>query len=274
MPKVALSNGIRTHYLRVGQGPDLVLIHGLSGNLAVWHLAMVPILQNHFRVLSYDLRGHGYSDAPASGYTAGDLAEDLRRLLDVLDISSCAIVGHSYGADVALGFAFQHPERVLRVVAVEAGLAALIQLRKREDWEGWAYWARVLAQFGVEVPEDKRSDIDYMLRASLQVPKQFGPALGHARNSQPLLRLLDTTIVQDYEVVGDLTLENLARIQTPVHLVYGEESAFLGTYRYLLAHLPHVTGALLPSTGLGGHFGVLEQPDLLVEQILGALQGE
>jgi pimeloyl-ACP methyl ester carboxylesterase len=137
-----------------------------------------------------------------SGYTTVDMAEDLTQLLDALGVGSCAVVGHSYGADVALAFALRHPERVQQAVAVEAGLAALIQLRKREDWEGWAYWARVLEQFGFPVPPEKQSDLDYMLRASLQVPKLFGPAIGHSRNQAPLLRLLETTLVKDYEVTA------------------------------------------------------------------------
>ena len=67
MPKVLLESDLTIHYQRVGAGPDLVMIHGLSGNLAVWHLKMVPILRDHFRVLTFDMRGHGYSGVPATG---------------------------------------------------------------------------------------------------------------------------------------------------------------------------------------------------------------
>jgi pimeloyl-ACP methyl ester carboxylesterase len=266
MPKVQLASGINLHYQRIGEGPDLVLIHGLTGNLAVWHLKMVPMLRDHFRVLTYDLRGHGYSDMPPSGYSAGDMATDLTGLLDALGIERAFLAGHSFGADTALHFALRHPERVERVVAMEAGLAALIQLRKREDWEGWAYWSAVLDQFGFSVPPEKKCDIDYLLRISLQVPKIYGPATGRPRKAEPLLRLLETTMVQDYEVAGELTLEAIERISTPVHLIYGHGSAFLGTYEYLRAHLPNATSVILPA-GDWGHFGVLEQPELLAEYI-------
>jgi pimeloyl-ACP methyl ester carboxylesterase len=271
MPKVLLPNGLNIHYVRAGDGPDLVMIHGLSGNLAVWHLKMVPVLRDHFRVTSYDLRGHGYSDVPPTGYTTGDMATDLEQLLDALGIERCDIVGHSYGADAALYLALRHPERIRKIIAIEAGLAALITLRKREDWEGWAYWAQVLEEFGFPVPPEKRTDIDYMLRESLKVPKIFGPASGRPRKAEPLLRLLDTTMVKDYEVVGDLTLDALSRIQTPVQLIYGQSSAFLGTYRYLIEHLTNVTGTLLP-VSKWGHFGVLEQPELLNQHIIAYLR--
>ena len=68
------------------------------------------------------------------------MAEDLLELLDALEIERPSIVGHSYGADIALYFALNHPDRVSEVVAIEAALPALITSRNRDEWEGWAYW--------------------------------------------------------------------------------------------------------------------------------------
>jgi pimeloyl-ACP methyl ester carboxylesterase len=272
MPKVLIKSGFHLHYQRVGEGPDLVLIHGLTGNLAIWFLKIVPLLRRHFRVLTYDLRGHGYSDMPPTGYTTDDMANDLKELLEALDIRRPVLVGHSYGADAALSLALQHPEMVDRVVAIEAGLSCLISLRKREDWEGWRYWADALERFGIPVPPERRADPDYMLRLSLQVPKLYGPATGRPRKAEPLLRLLDTTtMLKDYETVGALTLDSIERIQTPVLLIYGEGSAFLGSYEYLRTRLPNCTPVKLPPSEWG-HFGPVEQPEILVEHILRYLQ--
>jgi pimeloyl-ACP methyl ester carboxylesterase len=268
MPKAQLPSGLRLHYLQVGQGPDLVLIHGLTGNLAVWHLRIVPLLRDRFRVLTYDLRGHGYSDMPPTGYTVGDMATDLADLLAVLGVARPLLVGHSFGADIALNVALRWPERVERVVAIEPGLAALIHRRRREDWEGWAYWAQALERFGLVVPPERRTDVAYMLRLSLRVPKVYGPATGRPRKAEPLLRLIEqTTMVRDYEVVGDLTLENIPRITTPVLLIGGAGSAFLETYHYLRTHLPNGQAVLLPESAWG-HFGPLEQPELVVAHLL------
>lgn len=274
MPKVLLKSGHTIHYQVAGDGPDVVMIHGLTGNLAVWHLHIVPTLWDHFRILTYDLRGHGYSEITPTGYTADDMAGDLVELLDVLEIKQPYIVGHSYGADIALYAAYRWPERVRQVVAIEPALPALIRLRSRDDWEGWDYWVKVLEESGLTVPPERRSDMDYLLRRSLEVPKRWGPLNGLPRNARPFLRLLETTTVsQDYDTVGTLTLENIERIRTPVLLVDNETSAFLGTYHYLLAHLPRATGVLLPRTELG-HFGPLEQPELVAQQILAAFKPE
>ena len=151
MPKIQ-ANGFNMNYLRVGQGPNLIMIHGLTGNLAVWHLRIVGKVQKEFRVTTYDLRGHGHSDVPPTGYTTATMAADLESLMDGLEIERAHLVGHSFGADVALHFALLHPDRVNKVVAIEAGLAALVHMRKREEWEGWKYWRDVLTEFGFELP--------------------------------------------------------------------------------------------------------------------------
>ncbi len=192
-------------------------------------------------------------------------------LMNVLEIERPYLVGHSFGADVSLYFALLYPERVQKLVAAESGLAALIQLRTREEWEGWAYWWKALERFGLPVPVDKRYDIDYMLRLTLTMPKQTGPAIGRSRKAEPLLRLLETSMVADYEVVGELTTENIPRIQTPVRLVYGEGSAFRGTCEYLQTHLPHVETVFLPRSDWE-HFGPLEQPRLFADAVLGYLK--
>lgn len=271
MPKLTLDSGLRIHYQRAGRGPDLVLIHGLTGNLAVWHLKMVPLLQDHFRVLTYDLRGHGYSEVTPGGYTATDMADDLEGLLDALGIERADLAGHSYGADIALYAALRDPGRVRRVVAIEAALPALIHLRTREDWVGWRYWAEVLERSGVSIPPEHRCDLDYMVRISLELPKKWGPLRGLPREAESFLRVLDrTSLVRDYESVGDLTLGRIPEIRVPVCLMYAEGSAFLGSHDYLLEHLPDAGSILLPSSEWG-HFGPLEQPEVVVGHLLDIL---
>ncbi len=273
MPKATLSGGIKLHYQRVGRGPDLVMIHGLTGNLAVWHFKIIPELLDRYRILTYDLRGHGYSDMPPSGYTATEMAADLLELLDGLGIEQCDIVGHSFGADIALYFALLHPDRVRQVIAIEAALPAMIRFRSRDEWEGWAHWAEMLERSGQTVPEERRSDAAHLLRLSLNVPKKWGPLNGLPRDPKPFLRLLDTTsVARDYEDVGALDLEDIPRVTTPVHLIYVEGSAFLETHAYLEAHLPDARSIVLPATEWG-HFGPLEQPELIVNHILQALEG-
>lgn len=271
MPKVTLNSGLRIHYQQIGEGPDLVMIHGLTGNLAVWHLKIIPMLSHRFRTLTYDLRGHGYSEMTPSGYSADQMADDLLGLLDALEIERPAIVGHSYGADIALYFAHHHPERVSEVIAIEAALPAMVHFRNRDEWEGWDQWVETLERSGHPVPPERRSDVDYLLRASLELPKKWGPLNGLPRNPKPFLRLIDeTSAATDYEEIGSLTLDQIPSIRTPVLLMYAEGASFLGTHDYLYAHLPNVRSIILPATDWG-HFGPLEQPEVVAEHIVASL---
>lgn len=243
------------------------MLHGFLGNLAVWHLYMAPILRREgFRVTTYDLRGHGYSDVTASGYRAADMAEDLRGLLDAMGMQQAILVGHSFGADIAMYFTLLYPERVPKLIALEPGLAALVHQRLDKDWVGWAAWANKLEEVGVHVPADKRTDAEYLLQLSLETPKFYGPARGLPRNREPLLHLVrNTTLLKDYEQVGALTLDAVRTIQTPTLLIYGRDSHFIDSYDFLRAALPNCKPVLLPG---GQHFGPLEQPELLTQHIL------
>jgi pimeloyl-ACP methyl ester carboxylesterase len=130
---------------------------------------------------------------------------------------------------------------------------------------------RALEEAGVEVPADRRADLRHLIRATVELPKQWGPLKGLPRNPKPLLRLLDdTTLPEDYRKIGSLTLERLPTIATPVVLMYTEHSAFIDTFDYLRDRLPDTYPVLLPRSEYG-HFGPLEQPELVAGQIAARL---
>ena len=267
MSKV-LANGINLHYWRVGQGPDMVMLHGLLGNLAVWHLKLVPMLRDQFRLTTYDLRGHGRSDIPPTGYATADHVADLEALLDALDMERVHLLGHSLGADVSLHFALRHPHRVEKMVLIEPAIPALSYLRKEKDWEGWLYWTELLEEYaGVQVPPEKRSDIRYLVRETTKTPIVYGPAKGRPRKAGPILKLLDsTTVIEDYDIADDLTLENLPKIPHPKLMVYDSNSPYMGTYRIISELLTNCTKVILPPSE-HRHFSPLEQPDVLLEHM-------
>ena len=262
----ALINEIDLHYYQVGEGPDLILLHGLTGNLAVWHFTVVPKLRHDYRVTTYDLRGHGRSGMPATGYSTVHMVTDLLGLMDHLGIAKAHLLGHSLGADIALQFAVEHPDRVDKLVAIEAGLAALVELRMDASWAGWDEWSRALEHYaGVKVPKEKRTDVRYMLMESLKAPIHFGPARGMTRKGDHLLKLLDTTtLIDDYQDSSGLTIEAIASIRHPVLLVYGGDSTYLGTYEILRNTIPNVRAETLENCS---HFGALERPDDLLEVV-------
>lgn len=261
-----LANGLNFHYRQTGEGKDLVLLHGLTGNMAIWYFTLLPQFRSDFRVTMYDLRGHGRSDMPSTGYTTLHMAEDLLGILDALEIEKASLLGHSLGADIAIHFSLLYPDRVDRVIAIEAGIAAFVHLRKDKHWSGWEEWAKGIEEYGgLKIPREKWHDIDYMLRKSLDVPIIFGPARGLPRKKERLLRLLDTTsIVEDYQDVAGMTVDSLAQITHPVQLVYGSQSTYLGSYEILRDTLPNCQAFLAEDSQ---HFDILTN----IETIAGPL---
>ncbi|NTU54646.1 MAG: alpha/beta fold hydrolase [Anaerolineales bacterium] len=114
MPK-AQSNGIELYYEVQGVGKPLVLISGLGYSLWQWH-RMVPLLAEHFQVVTFDNRGVGQSDKPAGPYTAQMLAADTVGLLDALNIEKAVILGHSMGGFIAQSMALDFPQRVEKLI--------------------------------------------------------------------------------------------------------------------------------------------------------------
>src|ERR1700691_4137709 len=101
----------------VGTGPPVVLLHGFACGKRMW-FHQIRALRSRFRVIAYDQRGHGQTDAPANAtdYSAAHLARDLVGVLDALEIEQAAIVGFSLGGGPALALAASRPERVCRLV--------------------------------------------------------------------------------------------------------------------------------------------------------------
>ncbi|HXH96973.1 MAG TPA: alpha/beta hydrolase [Gaiellaceae bacterium] len=115
------ANGVRLHYLdHDGEGPVLVLTHGLTANAHFFdelvHAGLAPAL----RVLSFDLRGRGLSEKPERGYSLEDHAADLLGALDVLGIERVALGGHSFGGLLTLYVAAFAPESVERALVLDA----------------------------------------------------------------------------------------------------------------------------------------------------------
>jgi pimeloyl-ACP methyl ester carboxylesterase len=134
----ATTNGIQTYFEEEGSGEPLVMIHGYTGDLTMW-MRIRPDLAAKYRLICYDLRGHGRTDIPKDQavYTMAAYANDLRDLLTHLGIGSAHICGASMGGMVALEFAFQHPEMVRGLVLSDTSAGPIAseldeQIRARE----------------------------------------------------------------------------------------------------------------------------------------------
>ncbi len=113
-------HGQKMSYRSSGEGPVLLLIHGMAGSATTWRHVM-PGLGRSFRVVAPDLLGHGHSTKEPGDFSLGALASGLRDLLVALGVDRATIVGQSLGGGVAMQLAYQYPELCERLVLVSSG---------------------------------------------------------------------------------------------------------------------------------------------------------
>jgi pimeloyl-ACP methyl ester carboxylesterase len=113
-------HGRESGYLVGGEGPALLLIHGMAGTCENWRSVIEPLARHH-TVIAPDLPGHGLSAGGPGDYSLGNLASGLRDLLLVLGHERATLVGHSLGGGIAMQFSYQFPELVERLVLVSSG---------------------------------------------------------------------------------------------------------------------------------------------------------
>jgi pimeloyl-ACP methyl ester carboxylesterase len=111
--------GHRLHYLEAGSGPAVVLLHGMGADSRAWRFVL-PSLAANFHVFAIDQVGFGQSDKPDIPYRVSVLVDHVSGFLDAVKIPTASIVGHSLGGWVAARFAVAHPDRVDRLVLVDA----------------------------------------------------------------------------------------------------------------------------------------------------------
>ncbi|MBA2349614.1 MAG: alpha/beta hydrolase [Solirubrobacterales bacterium] len=114
-------HGKRLAYRRLGSGPVLLLVHGITNSSASWRPVMRRLAEAGHTVLAPDLPGHGTSERHRGDHSLGAHASILRDLLQVLGLPRVTVVGHSLGGGVAMVFSYQFPERVERLALVASG---------------------------------------------------------------------------------------------------------------------------------------------------------
>jgi 3-oxoadipate enol-lactonase len=249
------ANGVVLHHQVLGRrdGPALVFINSLGSDIRIWQ-EVAPAFSDRCRVVLYDLRGHGLSDAPPAPYTMDDHADDLLALLDHLNIESAALVGLSVGGMIAQRIGVRAPDRVhaltLCCTAARIGTA-----------ETWA--ERIAAV--------ERGGIEPIAEAVLQ--RWFTPSFREARpdDCAGWRNMLVRTPAHGYAGTcaairdADLTAD-AARIAAPTLCVAGDQDGSTPP------ELVRGTAGLIPGARFeliesAGHIPCVEQPAVLARLI-------
>ncbi|WP_020468173.1 alpha/beta fold hydrolase [Zavarzinella formosa] len=251
MPEVQ-ANGIRFHYQQSGEGPDVVLLHAVTSNLAVWMFTgLVETLATQFRVTLYDFRGHGFSERPPTGYTSRDMAEDFKSLHESLGLKPAILVGHSFGGVVGMHAAISSPERVAGVILSDSFFPGLRDIEP--NFGRMNIWADLRETFS-SVDVDLGEIVDFnrlfcsaadLSPSQMKTLEQKVGVFGQGWLRQ-LPKLAETTCGNDVLTEAGLTAGKIAGVRQPVAALYDEFSPFLATCDWLKANLPQCETEIIP----------------------------
>jgi 3-oxoadipate enol-lactonase len=261
MPDVTV-NGTRLYYQQAGEGPDVVLIHAVTSNQAVWVFTGLAdaVASAGFRVTTYDLRGHGASERPPTGYTSADMAADLHGLHEALGLSPSLVVGHSFGGVVALHTAILHPECIAAVILSDSFFPSLRHVEPNYGRPNvWVDLRETFQKVNVELGETV--DFSGLFRAAAALSSEqtrtleslVGP-VGRGWLRQ-LPRLAETTCGNDLLSEAGLTVDRIASLRRPLVALYDEFSPFLATCRWLAENIPDCEAEIIPAAR---HLAVVE----------------
>jgi pimeloyl-ACP methyl ester carboxylesterase len=262
----------RIRYVDYGDGPALLLIHGMAGSWQTW-LANLPELGLNYRVIAVDLPGFGRSDPLPFGSGFEAYGEMLEGLLDELDIPSVAVFGHSLGGLVALAFAAESPLRVRCLVLVSGGGVELSRARLVMIQSVFHVIRFVLALPGLRRLLRHPRIGRVLIRPAVHDPDDVPEAL--------LREMIPSGVTAgflDGVRLGGRGLRALdpAQVLAPVLLAWGREDRVLPlrTTRQLQSRLRQATLLVFDRVG---HCAMFEQPDAFnsaVQEFLAAQQSD
>jgi pimeloyl-ACP methyl ester carboxylesterase len=244
----AVIGGHRIHYIAGGDGPPLLLIHGVASRSSDW-ADLLPELTKTHRVYALDLLGHGDSDRPTdSDYSITTHTEKVLGLMDHLQLAKPDIMGVSMGGWIAMKLASEHPERVQRLVLVSsAGLAFETKINEA------TFAPQSIDELRATLAmQTDRSVPDFLLRDFLRESKK--KSWVHRRTLQSILTR------------GELLDGKLQRVTMPVLLVWGTKDKVVpfAVAGKLQKELPQARLVKLDGCG---HLALIECTDRMMPKV-------
>ncbi len=258
-------NGYRTHYVDVGDGPPVVLVHGspLSSYSFRYQIAA---LSHRFRVVAPDLLGFGKSQVPEEGASFLLQSDNLRALLDELDLDSFRLLVHDWGGPVGLGAVADRPERVSQLVLVNTTL--------RSDFRPPPYWklftANRLGDLLIVNLKLFNRGLPFMMRAARipEVRQHYTRSLGAKGTRRTMLAL---ERLEGFSSLMERVERAVQEIHVPTLILWGHPDAYFrqGELGQLRAMFPHAVVREIPN---GGHFPQEDAPQAMSRELLEFLQ--
>jgi pimeloyl-ACP methyl ester carboxylesterase len=244
-------DGVKIHYEVTGDGPALLLTHGYSATGQMWQ-GQIATLSPHFKVITWDMRGHGASDYPQdpAAYSEEATVADMGALLDAVGAKSAVIGGLSLGGYMSLAFHRAHPERTRALLIIDTGPG----YKNDQARDGWNANAIRRAE---RLEADGLGDLS---KASAEVRQaRHRDATGLARAARGMLTQRDARVI-----------ESLPTIAVPSIVIVGAcDTPFLAASDYMAAKIPGAKKVVIENAG---HSANIDQPQAFNAALLNFLK--
>jgi len=247
-------DGVCISYEAVGSGPPVLLSNGYSATAQMW-AGQVAAWSGDYRMITWDMRGHGLSDSPedpalfSEAQTVGDMAA----ILDACGVEQAVIGGLSLGGYMSLAFHLAHPSRVRALVLCDTGPG----YRNEKARDGWNAMAVRRAE------SFEKKGLDALGRSAEVVKSTHRSADGLALAARHMLPQYDSRIMDSLPTIAVPTLV----------LVGSRDEGFIGPTDYMAAKIPGAVKAVIPDAG---HAANIDQPEAFnaaVREFLESLPG-
>ena len=232
-------DGVRIYYEDHGEGPVVLLSHGYSSASPTWQ-DQVAAFNDRYRVIVWDMRGHGKSDYPDDQalYSEAHMVADMAALLDECGLESAVIAGLSLGGVASLAFHLAHPERCRALMLFDTGPG----FKKEAPRNAWNDRAA------------KRGD-DFDRDGLSALGKGAEKRASWHRDASGLARAARGMLAQE----GDHHINSLPDISIPTLVLAGvNDEPFLAATDYMAAKIPNAVKAMIPDAG---HSANLDNPE-------------
>jgi 3-oxoadipate enol-lactonase len=241
---VAVHGHGRAHFKEAGNGEPLILIH--TNGASAWQYAEVlPLLLTRFRVIAWDMPGHGDSDSIARHYNVEDYADALHGFMEALGLKAAHVSGCSIGGSICVAFAARYPRRTRSSVIVET------PFRTEAEWE--ANWAHVEANFALPTQTERQ-----MGERVAKVDAERLARWNIDRNKAGARVMVDVMwAIRAFDVGAAAKA-----IQRPAMILYGKRGPTIAGKERFAAAAPQIPIHVMDDSG---HFPMLDQPAAFAE---------
>jgi pimeloyl-ACP methyl ester carboxylesterase len=258
-------NNAQIYYEDLGKGDCVILIHGFAMDRRIWD-GQFRVFAQQFRVVRYDLRGFGRSDLPETQYSTLD---DLRVMMDQLDIEKACVVGVSLGGSLAIEFALTCPERVAGLVL--AGSTVRGYPYSDDYVKEFLHYRKIARREGAAVAQSESLG-NPLLRSIARKPALFEPVKRMIGDYSGFHWLAH----DPHRVLYPPAINRLSEIACPVQIIVGQRDIpdLQGVADRLIAEIGHARSVVLPDVGHIVNMEAPEQFNRIVLDFLNTRSGE